>query len=122
MIGPLTFMVTLDTTSEYVFNVTDTNSFNVSLGEELFDEYLTQDGDLFTFTWNLTEFENTTLTFIAMDSLGAIAFLQPQLFVCPCQNNGSCTTGGLLDTAANPLLMNCLCNPGIKARKTIVNR
>jgi hypothetical protein len=116
MIGPSTFMVTLDATSEYVFNVTDTNSFNVSLGDEFLDEYLTQDGDLITFTWNLTEFENMTLTFIATDSLGAVAFLRPQLLVCPCQNNGSCTTGGLLDTAANPLLMNCFCNLGIQLK------
>ena len=60
-----------------------------------------------------------TLTFIATDSLGAIAFLQPQLLVCPCQNEGNCTTGGLLDTAANPLLMNCLCNPGNKHAKCV---
>ena len=76
MIGPATFMVILDTASEYVFNVTDRNNFNVSLGDELLDGYLTQDGDLFTFSWNLTEFENMTLTFIATDSLGAIAFLK----------------------------------------------
>ena len=119
MIGPATFMVILDTASEYVFNVTDKNNFNVSLGDELLDGYLTQDGDLFTFSWNLTEFENMTLTFIATDSLGAIAFLQPQLLVCPCQNEGNCTTGGLLDTAANPLLMNCLCNPGNKHAKCV---
>ena len=112
MIGPSTFTVTPDATSDYVFNVTDANSFNVSLGDELLDGYLTQDGNIFTFTWNLSEFENTTLMFIATDSLGAITFLQPQLLVCPCQNDGNCTTGGLLDTAANPLLMNCLCNPG----------
>ena len=118
MTGPSTFMVTLDAISEYVFNVTDTDSFNVSLGDEFLDGYLTQDGDVLTFTWNLTDFENMTLTFIAVDSLGATAFLRPQLVVCPCQNNGSCTTGGLLDTAANPLLMNCLCKLGIKACKT----
>lgn len=113
MIGPATFMVALDSISRYIFNVTDANGFNVSLGNELLDEYLTQDGDIFTFTWNHTEFDNTTLMFIATDSLGAIAFLQPQLLVCPCQNNGNCTTGGLLNTATNPLLMNCLCNPGM---------
>ena len=112
MIGPSTFTVTLSTVSEYVFNVTDSNGFNVSLGSELLDGYLTQDGDIFTFAWNITEFDNTTLMFIATDNLGAIAFLQPQLLVCPCQNDGNCTTGGLLDTTANPLLMNCLCNPG----------
>ena len=117
MVGPSTFMVTLDGISEYIFNVTDTNSFNVSLGDELLDRYLTQDDDLFTFTWNFTEFENTSLMFIATDTLGAIAFLQPQLLVCPCQNDGNCTTGGLLDTSTNPLLMNCLCNPGKHAGK-----
>ena len=112
MIGPATFMLTLDATSEYVFNVTDTDSFNVSLGNEALDQYLTQDGNVFAFERNVIEFDNTTLTFIATDSLGAISFLQPQLLLCQCQNNGSCTIGGLLDITANPLLMNCLCNPG----------
>ena len=114
MIGPATYMVTFEVQSEYAFNVTDTNDFNVSVdGNEELEGLLIQDGDIFTFIWNLTEFENTTLTFIATDNLGAMAFLQPQLLICPCANNGSCTTGGLLDTATNPLLMNCLCNPGM---------
>ena len=97
MIGPSTFMVTLGTMSKYVFNATDKNDFNVSIDDELFDGHLSQDGDIFTFILNLTEFENKTLTFIATDDLGAIAFLQPQLLICPCENNGNCTTGGLLD-------------------------
>lgn len=117
MIGPTTFMVTLGVQSEYVFNVTDANDFNVSVGNEVLEGRLVQDGDIYTFIWNLTEFENTTLTFTATDNLGAIAFLQPQLLVCPCANNGSCTTGGLLDTATNPLLMNCLCNPSMFSSK-----
>ena len=109
--GPSTFMVTVETISTYIFNVTDDNDFNVSLsGDELpGNVYLTQEGNTFTFTWNLTEFENTTLMFIATDNLGAISFLQPQLLICPCNNDGNCTTSGLLDTAADPLLMNCLC-------------
>ena len=120
MIGPATFMVTLEALSTYVFNVTDANDFNVSVGNEVLEGHLVQDGDIFTFIWNLTEFENTTLTFIATDNLGAIAFLQPQLLVCPCVNNGSCTTGGLLDTASNPLLMNCLCSPGMYSSKYLL--
>ena len=112
-------MITLESTSHYVFNVTDNSYFNVTLGEYFPENSsLTHDGDTFTFTWNLTTFDedhnNMTLTFIAMDDQGAIAFLQPQLLICPCKNSGNCTTGGLLSITDNPLLMNCLCNPGIK--------
>ena len=109
-------MVTVGSTSQYAFHVSDDNNFNVTVGSTLPQKgRLVQEGDTFTFTWNVTSINeaNITLTFIATDNLGATSFLRPQLLICPCKNSGNCTTEGLSGAADNPLVMNCLCDPGL---------
>ena len=109
-------MVTVGSTAQYIFNVSDDNNFNVTVGSTLPQiGHLVQEGDTFTFTWNVTSINeaNMTLMFIATDNLGATSFLRPQLLICPCKNSGNCTTEGLSGAADNPLVMNCLCSPGL---------
>ena len=112
-------MVTVGSTSQYVFNVTDENNFNVTVGSTSPENgHLVQEGDTITFVWNVPNINeaNTTLMFIATDDQGAIAYLRPRLLICPCENSGNCTTEGLSGTADNPLVMNCQCDPGIHVK------
>ena len=35
-----------------------------------------------------------------------------QLEICACENNGTCISDGIIDLSANPLIFECLCQPG----------
>lgn len=113
LVGSDTFQVDLNRQSAYTFNATDEGNFTVTISGDLpSNSSLENIGSLYTFTWTLREIVNRTLTFLATDSLSAVSMLQPQLLICACENNGTCTTNGLLSTDQNPLIMNCECQPG----------
>ena len=67
--------------------------------------------DMYNFTFDVSAVINSTVSFVASDTLNASSLLDPQLLVCAC-NSGNCTLEGLLDRDSDPLIMNCLCSEG----------
>ena len=73
------------------------------------------DGDSYTMTWTPTD--NTSvlnLTIVAMDPyLNISSFFNPIVQLCACENDGNCTTDGLLNTDISFIALNCKCPKGI---------
>lgn len=76
------------------------------------------DGSSYTLTWTvgiprdqLNDF-NQTIQIIAKDELNATSLLAPQVHICGCSEGGNCTSDGLLNTLANPLILDCECSQG----------
>lgn len=68
------FQVYLSHQSVYTFNATDeADNFTVAIsGGQPSNSSLVNVGSVYTFTWTLQELENRTLTFLAVDFLGAV--------------------------------------------------
>ena len=69
------------------------------------------DGTQYTYTVNLADAVNSTVSFYAADTLNATSLLNPHVHMCACQN-GNCTLDGVLNRDADPLIMNCVCPEG----------
>lgn len=108
--------MTVGQTSTYTFTVTDEEeSIDVTvLG--LDSSSLTQDGNIYTFSWTITAVVNDPITFVATDSMNVVSTLSPLIEVCNCQNGGNCTLEGVLSIENNTIDMNCQCTPGNEAR------
>ena len=114
--GSNIFQVNLRQPSVYTFNATDEgDNFTVTIsGNQPSNSTLVESGGLYTFTRTLQKLDNATITFLATDSLNAVTMLMPQTLLCACENDGVCTTEGLLTTDQDPLTMNCECQQGIR--------
>ena len=119
--GSGVFVVNLHQESFYFFNVSDEgDSFTVAIsGGQPNNSTLRSNGSLYTFTWTLMELKNSTVTFVANDSFDAVSMLTPQIQICACENNGTCTIEGLTSVDQNPLVLNCECSPGTDNSKGI---
>ena len=110
--GPAVFMVTTGQTSTYQFTANDSDVFNLRVLGDLSGTLEQGMDGMHSYTVNLSNAANFTVSFAATDSLNASSLLNPQVYVCACQN-GNCTLDGVLNRDLNPLTMNCLCPEGI---------
>ena len=68
----------------------------------------------YTFVLNLRFiFEHLHLVFVANDSRGAVAMLEPTVEICACANEGTCTRNGLI-TSNSTIVLNCQCTEGMQ--------
>ena len=68
----------------------------------------------YIFVLNLQSiFEHLHLVFIANDSRGAVATLEPIVEICACANEGTCTRDGLI-TGNSTVVLNCQCTEGMQ--------
>ena len=109
--GSEVFMVTRGQASVYRFMATDTDEFTVTHQGDLPNTLVNSTSGMYSFTVNDSAVTNTTVSFVAKDSLNASSLLNPQVLVCACQN-GNCTLEGVLNRDADPLIMNCVCPEG----------
>ena len=114
--GPDFFMVSVNMEASFEIRVMDENlqSFTIANGavEGGVLTRDTSDPSLYVFTWTPTRFLNRTILFLAVDNMNASTQYQPRIEFCSCLNGGECTLNGLLDQTANPIDLNCICNPG----------
>ena len=115
-------MATVGEESVYTFTVSsDSENINVIIlheGEETLPSGVqlnNPDGDSYTITW--TPADNTSvlnLTIVAMDpNLENISsFHNPVIQLCACENEGNCTTNGLLANDFSFIILNCECPEG----------
>ena len=75
---------------------------------------LIPNGNLYTFSWTVTEVFDHPIMFVATDSMDVVSTLSPRVEICGCQNNGNCTLDGILGTVGNTVDMLCECTPGNK--------
>lgn len=103
------FNVTVGEENFYTFTVTDNTTFAVRIdGGAPQDGFLSDDGEgRYTFRWIPEANPNRTLSFIAEDELQASTLHSPVLQVCACFNGGECTLEGVIST--NELLLNLIC-------------
>ena len=108
------FRVDVGEENTYIFRVTDTNDFNVTV-EGGAPEGSTLSGNedgTYTFKWTPTDIPTTELTFLAIDVLEAAAVHTPLIQVCACFNGGECTTQGVPSTDRLIQNLTCLCTEG----------
>ena len=100
--------------SVYTFNVTDeSDSFNVTvMGAPAGSSAVEEDGGTYTFRLTLMKPDPSfILSFLAVDSEGAIAMLSPTVEICGCQNGGNCILDGTVDSDNATIVLNCNCIP-----------
>ena len=120
MNGSNIFRVDTREASVYSFTVTDDgDGFTVAVQGGMPDgSTLEQESGNYTFTWTQLEPDNTSLVFVANDSLGAASTLSPRVEVCACQNRGNCTLDGILGMESNTVIMECECPEGMRYKVT----
>ena len=128
--APETFMTTVGEESVYTFTVSsDSQNIIVIIlheGEETLPSGVqlnNPDGDSYTITW--TPADNTSilnLTIVAMDpnNDNISSFFDPVVQLCACENEGNCTTDGLLANDLSFIVLNCECPEGIYAHTVII--
>ena len=109
--GSAVFMVTIGQPSTYQFVANDSNAFDLRVLGDLSGTLERGMDGMHSFTLNLSTTTNSTVSFTATDSLNASSLLNPQVYVCACEN-GNCTLEGVLNRDADPLIMNCICPVG----------
>ena len=117
-------MATVGEESIYTFTVSsDSENINVIIlheGEETLPSGVqlnNPDGDSWTITW--TPADNTSvlnLTIVAVDlNMNNISSIfNPVVQLCACENEGNCTTDGLLANDFSFVILNCECSEGIR--------
>ena len=116
MTGSDTFRVTVGQEAVYQFTVIDDSGDNFTVevvGGIPPNATLSDDGEgSYTFTWTLLEPTTTELVFTAVDSEGAGSALTPLVEVCACTNGGDCTLSGEPFNVSSTVIMNCDCTRG----------
>ena len=111
------FRVTIGQESTYNFKVKDEgDKFTVTVLGELGTSRVSLTNDSngnYSFKLTLNEPKSLILSFVAEDSKGAAASLNPIVEVCGCTNGGNCTLQGLLQIELTSVIMNCECPEGI---------
>lgn len=113
--GTSTFRVIVGQEAVYNFTVKDDSSnFTVTAMVDAGSVSLTNDSNgNYSLRLTIYEPQSFNLSFIAEDSMGAAASLNPIVEVCGCKNGGKCTLQGLLQIEISTIIMNCECSKGI---------
>ncbi|EDV18699.1 uncharacterized protein TRIADDRAFT_62820 [Trichoplax adhaerens] len=89
--GLTTYNVTYGNMFTTTLNITDLNNGDIVTVEMTNPPINSHfDRQTYTFTWNISTYENISLTFVATDNKGARSELAPQIIMCYCSNNGTC--------------------------------
>lgn len=67
----------------------------------------------YVFSWTPSIPPNTSLTFVARDTVGAEAILLPALLVCHCFNGGECSLNDIINPRQFLYNLDCACTEGI---------
>ena len=120
--APEIFLATVGEESVYTFTVTsDSDNINVMVlqneGEDMLpdDVVVMNDGDTYSITWTADNYTVLNLTIVATDlsnPQNISSMFAPTVQLCACQNEGNCTTNGLLNTDSTYVVMNCECPGG----------
>ena len=109
--GSAVFMVTIGQSSTYQFVANDSDTFNLTVLGDLGGALEQGMDGMHSYTLKLSAITNSTVSFAAKDTLNASSLLNPQVYVCACEN-GNCTLEGVLNRNDDPLIMNCICPEG----------
>ena len=118
LFGNATFRVHINSSSTYLFSVSDPNdTYVVNLRGSLpasSDYSLSHDGDAYNFTWTPTSFSPVRLLFIANDSLGSTAILHPEVRICGCALDLNATCVESNEDGGDDLfiIQDCKCGSG----------
>ena len=115
--GPSTIRVTLGEIPLYFFNVTDEGNITIAVKGLQTGTYVLHGNNVITFPWIPQPF-NTSVTFVATDSLNVTSTLSPRVEMCACQNEGKCTLDGILGFSDSTVIMRCECPQGEKLMYT----
>ena len=109
--GLTTYNVTYGTIFTTVLNINDSNEGD-TVTVQLIDppKNANFDNQTYTFTWNVTTYQNISFKFVATDSKGATSELIPQIIMCYCANSGSCDYTAEMVNINNIDQVECLCN------------
>ena len=114
--GDSTFRVNVGQEAVYNFTVKDNSSNFTVTAIAVVDNgnvLLTNDSNgNFSFRITIYEPQSFNLSFVAEDSMGAAASLNPVVELCGCKNGGKCTLQGLLKIEITTIIMNCECSKG----------
>ncbi|EDV26971.1 uncharacterized protein TRIADDRAFT_54443 [Trichoplax adhaerens] len=109
--GLTTFNVTYGQIFHTRFNVTDKNQDDI-LTVQIIDapdnSYF--DTVAYTFTWNVSNYQNISFKFVATDSKGARSEFTPQIILCYCPNNGTCDYTVETARINNIDVVECVCD------------
>ena len=109
--GSSIFMITTGQPSMYQFTANDTGEFSLRVVGNLLGTLMEDENGMYTYAVNQPSVSNSTVSFAARDTLNASSLLNPQVYVCACEN-GNCTLDGVLNRNSDPLVMNCICPAG----------
>ena len=104
-------MITTGQPSTYQFIANDTDKFSLRVVGNLSGTLMEDENGMYTYTVNQSSVSNSTVSFAARDTLNASSLLNPQVYMCACEN-GNCTLDGVLNRNSDPLVMNCICHQG----------
>ena len=121
--APETFMATVGEECVYTFIVSsDSENIDVIIlheGEETLPSGVqlnNPDGDSWTITWtpaDNTSVLNMTIVAVDLNFENISTIFNPVVQLCACENEGNCTTDGLLVNDFSFVILNCECPEGI---------
>ena len=114
--GNAVFRVNIGQESTYFLSVTDPDD-TVSVTVEGITSHnstlMNVEGGEYVYVLNLQSIhEFLQLVFVANDSRGAVAMLEPTVEICACANEGICTRDGVI-TGNSTVILNCQCTEGM---------
>ncbi|RDD39041.1 Mucin-like protein, partial [Trichoplax sp. H2] len=110
--GLTSYNVTFGETFVTVLNVTDQNQGDtITVDVVNRPEGAQFDTQTYTFTWNVSTYQNISFKFVATDSKGATSELSPQIIMCYCPNNGVCDYAAEMVNIDNIDQVECICDP-----------
>ncbi|XP_066271840.1 uncharacterized protein [Branchiostoma lanceolatum] len=103
--GPTVLYAVYQETLEFSLTAEDRNgdsvSFSVSSPSTLAASVLSASGNTATFSWRVDREESFNLKILVTDAGGASALYWPTVYLCSCENDGSCATSGGAHSSSN---------------------
>ncbi|CAH1255381.1 NOTCH2 [Branchiostoma lanceolatum] len=122
--GPTVLYAVYQQTLEFSLTAEDRNgdsvSFSVSSPSTLEASVLSASGNTATFSWRVDREESFNLKILVTDAGGASALYWPTVYLCSCENDGSCATSGGAHSSSNNtrfVMQECTCAAGYTGSK-----
>ncbi|XP_035666785.1 uncharacterized protein LOC118409686 isoform X6 [Branchiostoma floridae] len=117
--GPAVLYAVYQETLQFSLTAEDRNgdsiSFSISSPSTLAASVLSSSGNTATFSWQVDRREMFNLKILVTDSGGASALYWPTVYLCSCENGGSCATSGGTQSSSNNtrfVMQECTCAAG----------
>ncbi|XP_078613336.1 uncharacterized protein LOC144882991 [Branchiostoma floridae x Branchiostoma japonicum] len=117
--GPTVLYVVYQETLQFSLTAEDRNmdsiSFSISSPSTLAASVLSSGGNTATFSWQVDRREMFNLKILVTDAGGASALYWPTVYLCSCENGGSCATSGGAQSSSNNtrfVMQECTCAAG----------